>query len=169
MGGVRNTDPETCRKAYEQMKEDGTLSRRRLEAVACLSVATKPPTAGEMAREMQTNRNNLATRLSELEHLGVVEKIQMGERECKVSGKECSTWQLTGKQPSGEIPKNINTTEIVRGQRDSAMKQAQALDLLLHKVLDWIEDEKVDMTPALRKKGAAKLKLRLKAITGEFA
>ena len=160
MGGYRTIDPETCRKAYEQMKEDGTLSKRRLEAVECLSVASEPPTAGEMARKMKTNRNNLATRMSELEHLGVVFKST--ERECKVSEKECWTWWMTGRQPEGEIPRAINTTEIVRGQRDRAMKTAQELSTLLHDVATWL-----DKQPGQGPKAAAKMRQRLEEITGE--
>lgn len=164
MGGFRDVDPDTCRRAYEQIKDDGTLSARRLEAIACLSQATAPPTVGEMALVMHSNRNNLATRMSELEHLGVVTKV--GERECKVSGKECITWWMTGKQPEGEIPKNINTTEIVRGQRDRAMETSQKLDKLIHGVIKWLELPG-DISEKRRAQGASKLRARLKEITGE--
>jgi len=119
------------------MKEDGTLSRRRLEAIACLSGAAEPTTVGEMAKHMRTNRNNLATRMSELEHLEVVYKH--GERPCAVTKKECITWWMTGGQPTGEIPKNINTTEIIRNQRDKANGQVIELLLLLNNVADWLE------------------------------
>jgi DNA-binding transcriptional regulator GbsR (MarR family) len=148
------------------MKEDGTLSKRRLEAVKCLSQYANPPTVGEMARAMQTNRNNLATRMSELEHLKVVYKAE--ERECTVSGKECWTWWMTGKQPEGEVPRSINTNEILRGQRDRAMKQAQELDLLLHKVADWLKDTSKEKNKTKCFQAGERMKKRLKKITGEF-
>ena len=138
MGGVRNTDPATCRMAFEQMKEDGTLSKRRLEAIECLSTYESPPTVGEMAKRMQTNRNNLATRMSELEHLGVVEKC--GERPCYVTEKECTTWWMTGGQPTGEIPKNINTTEIVKMQRDKAWALLEEMEIILGSIAGWLEE-----------------------------
>jgi DNA-binding transcriptional regulator YhcF (GntR family) len=163
VGGVRNTDPDTCRKAFEQMKEDGTLSRRRLEAIACLSGAAEPTTVGEMAKHMQTNRNNLATRMSELEHLGVVYKH--GERPCAVTKKECITWWMTGDQPSGEIPKNINTTEIIRNQRDKAQWQAIELLALLNSVSDWLEAPEQNLLGGTaNKRAGARIKQRIEEL-----
>lgn len=164
MGGVRNTDPATCRRAFEQMRDDGTLSKRRLEAVEGLIGCTFPPTAGELAREMKTNRNNLATRLSEMEHLRVVHKV--AERSCDVSGKECWTWWLTGRQPHGEIPRKINTNEILRSQRNRAIRKSEDLELLLNRVVNWLESDSAK-GPSELKRGAVRIGQRLKKIAGE--
>ena len=158
MGGVRNTDPDTCRKAFEQMKTDGTLSKRRLEAIACLSGAAEPTTVGEMAKHMQTNRNNLATRMSELEQLGVVYKH--GERPCAVTNKECITWWMTGDQPTGEIIRGINTTEIIRNQRDKAVNRLEEAEMLINNVISWLEDKNHDKSDEQCTKAATKLRGR---------
>lgn len=96
MGGYRLTDPSTSRRAYEHMRDTGMLSQRRLEICDVLSTQ-RPLTAGQIGEWLRRNRNNIATRLSELEHMGAVEKIQ--EVICPVSGNQCWAWQLTGRQP----------------------------------------------------------------------
>ena len=118
MGGYRITDPETCRLAYEEMKEAGTLSTRRLEIACVLSQQSKPKTAGQLAKGLNKNRNNVATRLSEMSHLGVVEKVN--EVECPTTGKICWTWQMTGHQPSGSVPKGASKSQLYKKERDAA-------------------------------------------------
>jgi predicted ArsR family transcriptional regulator len=102
MGGYRRTDPDTCRRAFEQIVEDGTLSERRREVVGQLSAGAQL-TAGEIATAIRRNRNNVATRLTELEYLDVVEKVE--EKPCPISGKTCWSWGMTGRKPSGKVPK----------------------------------------------------------------
>lgn len=107
MGGYRITDPDTARRAYWEMESSGALKGARLEVVR--SLAFKPgSTAGELAVTSRSNRNNVATRLSELEHLGVVAKA--GERRCSVSGKVCVTWRMTGSGPVGKIVRRTGRT-----------------------------------------------------------
>lgn len=158
MGGYRTTDPETCRLAYEGMVADGTLSKRRLEAIACLAGDINPLTAGEIARKIgsSTNRNNVATRLSELEHLGLVKKCS--ERTCEVSDKICWTWELTGAiHATGEIPKNINTTEIIRKQRDRAIAKLKEMERLVMNVAHWLKDQSHRKSDEQCKKASRKL------------
>ena len=99
MGGYRLTDPDTSRRAYEDLEQSGLLSRIRLEVCAALAKRS-PVTAGELGVSLNSNRNNVATRLSELECTGVVEKVF--EKPCPTSGRTCWTWQLTGGLPRGE-------------------------------------------------------------------
>jgi DNA-binding transcriptional regulator GbsR (MarR family) len=107
MGGYRTTDPATAKLAYEQMVRDGSLSRRRLE-IARAMVGDRPQTAGEIAEILGSNRNNVATRLTEMEHMEVVRKV--AERRCMISGKTCWTWELTGGQPTGKIERPESKT-----------------------------------------------------------
>ena len=118
MGGFRITDPETCRLAYTQMEATGTLSTRRLEIAFVLSKQHTPGTAGQLAKVLGQNRNNVATRLSEMSHLNVAEKVN--EVVCPTSGKLCWTWQLTGRQPSGSIPKGASKSQLYKKERDTA-------------------------------------------------
>ena len=148
MGGYRLTDPETCRLAYEQMSADGTLSKRRLEIACQMSREKTPKTAGELGKTLRTNRNNVATRLAEMTHLGVAEKVY--ERACTVTGKQCWTWQLTGKQPKGSVPKGESKTGLYKKERDAAnVKVADLLGLC---------DK---LTVFLKNKGHAKASIRL--------
>lgn len=135
MGGFRVTDPETCRLAYEQMEADGSLSTRRLEIAYSLSTIKAPKTAGELAKGLGKNRNNVATRLSEMSHLGVAEKV--AERPCLVSGKQCWTWQLTGKQPKGSVPKGTSKSQIYKAERDDANKKVAEFIKLSKDLAQW--------------------------------
>lgn len=165
MGGYRTTDPETCKMAFAQMEADGTLSRRREDIVRHLSVQEMSQTAGEIAKAMRTNRNNVATRLSELEHLMVVRKVS--EVVCTVSEKTCWTWELTGMQPTGEIPRKVNTTEIVRKQRDKAERQVEQLTALHDEVATWLENLGPPKGKILTGRAAARIRKRVKEIVGE--
>ena len=104
MGGYRATDPAQCREAYERMQKDGSLSKCEAEIVSALLAETTPRTAGELAKAMahagpnHANRNNVATRLSELCRRNVV---QSGiTRVCTVTGAAVYEWSLTG-MPAG--------------------------------------------------------------------
>ena len=97
MGGYRLVDPNTSKQAYEQMVANGSVSRRRMEILGWM--CSRPDrTAGQIAQGVGGIRNNVATRLSELEAMNVVEKVR--EMPCPVSGKSCWTWQMTGLQPT---------------------------------------------------------------------
>lgn len=148
MGGFRLTDPETCRIAYEQMAADGTLSTRRLEIACLLSNQKKPRTAGQLAQGLGQNRNNVATRLSEMSHLGVAEKVF--ETVCPTSGKQCWTWQLTGKQPKGAVPKGESKSQLYKKERDAANAKVAELIKLCN-----------NLSGFLRKKGLEKAAKRL--------
>ena len=104
MAGYRATDPAQCQRAYENMLKDGSLSRCEVEIVSALLVEVAPRTAGELAAAMahagpnHANRNNVATRLSELCRRNVV---QSGiTRVCTVTGAAVYEWSLTG-MPAG--------------------------------------------------------------------
>lgn len=160
MGGYRITDPDTSRAAYAQMLADGSVSRRRLEIVAHLSTAVKPGTAGEIAHGLEKNRNNVATRLSELEHLDVVEKCY--EATCPVSRKVCWTWQLTGRQPSGSVPKGTSKTALYKRERDVANRRVADLVEMSTKVAEWLENSAV----IDREKAAQRIRDRVEKILG---
>jgi hypothetical protein len=161
MGGYRVTDPETSRAAYAQMIADGSVSRRRLEIVAHMSAALKPGTAGEIAHGLEKNRNNVATRLSELEHLDVVEKCY--EATCPVSRKVCWTWQLTGRQPSGAVPKGTGKTALYKKERDIANRRVGELVVMSTRVAEWLES-----APDIdRPKAAQRIRTRIEKILGD--
>jgi len=156
MGGFRITDPDTSRLAYQQMLADGSVSRRRMEIIKHLAFAAKPETAGQIAHGLEKNRNNVATRLSELEHLSVVEKVY--EMTCPVSQKVCWTWQMTGSQPSGTVPKGSSKTAVYKRERDDANRKMQEMAILTTKIADWLETD-ID-----RPKAAERIRTRVREI-----
>lgn len=123
-----------------------------------------PLTAGEIALVLQGNRNNVATRLSELEHLGVVRKWD--EKECPTTKKICWAWVLTGSQPTGEIPRSINTTEIVRGQRDKALKKVEQFEEMVEALAVWLENPTKQRNHTHYTRTAKRIRERMAAIQG---
>ncbi len=151
MGGYRITDPETCRLAYEQMSADGTLSKRRLEIACVMASQKKPRTAGELAKGLGQNRNNVATRLSEMSHLGVAEKVY--ETECPTSGKLCWTWQMTGHQPKGSVPKGESKTQLFKKERDAANVKVSELIKMCNNLADVLRKKQMpNMAKQLQKR-----------------
>lgn len=88
---------ETSREAYDRIKAEGLLSERRFEVYE-ITFLHGPGTAGELSQHThKQNRNNFATRLTELRHQGVVREV--GERECKVTGYTAIVWEVTDDLP----------------------------------------------------------------------
>lgn len=88
------------------MEACGSLSKRRMEIVRWM-YPRPDETAGQIAEGVGGIRNNVATRLSEMEDMGVVEKVR--ETPCPVSGKTCWTWQMTGSLPT-KLPPATTTS-----------------------------------------------------------
>jgi len=88
---------ETSLAAYERIKSEGLLSIRRFEVYE-LTALHGPGTAGELSsRSPIQNRNNFATRLSELRTQGVVREC--GEKTCSVTGHHAIVWETTDEMP----------------------------------------------------------------------
>ena len=91
---MRNTSIE----AYMKIKESGLLSKLRFQ-VYDIIYNNGSMTASEMINTLHnvSNSGAYATRLSELERLGVVAAI--GKRKCKISGFMAIEWDVTGNLP----------------------------------------------------------------------
>jgi len=149
MGGYRRTDPETSKWAFEQMIADGSLSRRRLEIVQWMH-DKEDATAGQIAEGLRRNRNNVATRLTELEYMEVVEKVR--EVPCPVSGKTCWTWQMTGKLPK-PLPPSANGSPTKEALR-VAVSELEDLYRLAQRCGNPFSGELIEVCHWLRKKAA---------------
>lgn len=145
MGGARATDPETSKQAYAELEESGTLSRVRLDICRTVAHLSPPPTAGEIATRLVRNRNNVATRLSELEDLGVVQRLC--PRPCCASGKTSLTWQLTGNQPA-KTPNRVSANQKLRA-RVAELEKENSLLREENEML-WT---KADQSDAARRQG----------------
>jgi len=97
----------TSREVYFKIKEDGLLSKRRLEVYEIL-YKHGPLTANEIvriAKEKYPNANQTGfnARLSELKRMEAI--IEVGEKQDAVSGHRCYLWDVTDKMPKA-LPKN---------------------------------------------------------------
>jgi DNA-binding transcriptional ArsR family regulator len=90
---------DTSRDAYYQIRDEGLLSRRRLQVYEALRDAG-PCTANELYTFMKntgqtTTKNqqtNLTPRLGELRDLGVVSEVR--EKSCDVTGRIVIEWEV---------------------------------------------------------------------------
>ena len=94
---MRKTSLET----YQKIKDNGLLSKRRMEVYDML-FHHGPLTANEIVRKAKllhpkTNPSSYNARLSELKRYGLA--IEVGEKEDDVSGNNCFLWDLTDNLP----------------------------------------------------------------------
>lgn len=91
----------TSIEAFNTIKENGLLSKRRLEVYSAL-FKHGPCTANELGVQLRKmfaeNVNlNVVTRLGELRNVGVVSEIR--ERACSITGMTVIEWDVTSKLP----------------------------------------------------------------------
>lgn len=96
---------DTSLAVYRDLEQSGALSRLRL--LVAKDVAEHGPTT-----QAETNRRFTAgskhafsfpQRFSELEEMGVIRAV--GTRKCTVTGRDCLTWDLTGRMPTKFQPR----------------------------------------------------------------
>ncbi len=90
----------TSRKVYEQIKQEGLLSERRMEVYRCVFLHG-PLTAMEAFEKLKLNTNQ-SGRFTELREMGVL--TELGSRKCSITGREAIIWEVTNK-----LPKNVKT------------------------------------------------------------
>jgi hypothetical protein len=110
---MRNTSLD----AYERIKAEGLLSRRRFEVYEIVTLHG-PVTAHRMvkfarSKYPEANQTGFNARLSELEEMGCITTV--GEEINPVSGKSNLLWAVTGK-----LPTVLRKSE----KKDSAIKEA---------------------------------------------
>lgn len=84
------------RLAYEGLVSSGQLKGKGKHILAVM-VANGPATSGEVINQFGgvTNVNAWRGRFSELQARGLIRQI--GERQCKISGRLCIVWAPTGR------------------------------------------------------------------------
>lgn len=118
--------------AFEKITQNGLLSLRRLQAYAWL-YEHGPATAGEVARGLRQQRNDVASRLAQLRERGVA--MEVGVQKDPVTGHENILWDVTDQLPLA----------IVRGtgpSRKELIKENLELRELLAKALARIQELK---------------------------
>jgi len=97
------TCAETSRNAYARIKAEGLLSKMQFLVYEYVHAACRPCTGAELEvylREVHGGLRHYHQRLSELERVGVIEKV--GERKCSVTGFVAYEWAVTGRVPRKE-------------------------------------------------------------------
>ena len=99
---------QTSIDCYNQIKEEGLLSKRRLEVYEAL-LSTSPCTSSEAIRNAKTKFGvfGVSSRFTELRDLGVI--YEKDVRPCKVTGRNVIEWDLTDRLPI--IVKNTSKTK----------------------------------------------------------
>lgn len=103
---------QTSIHAYNAIKENGMLSRRRWQVYDSL-FRHGPLTGSELMLKIRNDHNvpiatntNVTTRLGELRSMGVVYEIR--ERDCSITGQKVIEWDVTDRLPAKlEKPKRI--------------------------------------------------------------
>lgn len=97
---------ETSLQAYRSIKDDGLLSKRRMEVYEVLYKNKGPMTYSEIVMKFR-QRKEFATsstyqaRLSELRDLGVVYEVK--EDKCPITGRHVIFWDVTNKLPKERL------------------------------------------------------------------
>lgn len=113
---------ETSIETYNAIKREGLLSKRRWEAYNLL-FQHGPMTANELMdvaeRTKQANHivmETLSKRMSELRKMGAIKEV--GERSCKITGRNCIEWDVTKNKPTKYNPPETNTHKIIRLEKE---------------------------------------------------
>lgn len=96
---------QTSIDCYNEIKANGLLSKRRLQAYQCM-LNVSPCTAGELEKEFNKNYGlrGVWKLLSQLRDMGVVKEV--GERNCRITKRNVIEWDFTD-----NLPKNIKLSK----------------------------------------------------------
>jgi hypothetical protein len=123
----------TSVQVYQQIEAEGLLSKMRWQVYSWL-FKNGPATGSEVNEGLDMPHGH--KRLSELQQQGVV--IEVGTKECSVSGREAISWDVTDSLPKTFIPSKRKTKIDIELQE--ALEENRRLKDLLQKALDRMEE-----------------------------
>ena len=96
---------KTSIECFNKIKQEGLLSKRRLEVYEALYTSA-PCTSSEAIRNAKTTFGvfGVSSRFTELRDLGVI--YEKGEKQCTITGRNVIEWDLTDKLPVNFKSKN---------------------------------------------------------------
>ena len=127
---------QTSIDCYNKIKQEGLLSKRRLEVYEAL-LSTAPCTSSEAIRNAKTTFGvfGVSSRFTELRDLGVI--YEKGEKKCSITGRNVIEWDLTDR-----LPVNLKKTNKTKKHRaDEALNSLR--ELYKNKNTSTVEDWKV--------------------------
>ena len=128
---------QTSIDCYTQIKQEGLLSKKRLEVYRAI-LKKAPCSSGEAFATMTTKENQISqsrARFTELRDLGVI--YEKGEKKCSITGRNVIEWDLTDR-----LPANIKKPKTTKQHRiDNALNSLR--ELYKNKNNSNIEDWKI--------------------------
>lgn len=142
LGEYKPYERSTSAKAYQQILDNGLLSKQRLQVYKFLyehGPLTQVETEQRLKHSAQTAPSH-HKRFSELERLGVLKRIRT--RICTVTGMEAWEWDVTDELPRSEA---VRTAGITRAEQVEATQELQQIlagrgcSPELVKLMAWLE------------------------------
>ena len=125
---------QTSIDCYNQIKQEGLLSTRRLEVYEAI-FKNAPCTTNEALKDVHSGSHGVGSRTSELRDAGVI--YEKDVRPCKVTGRNVIEWDLTDRMPI-----NIKKTNKKKNQKiDDALNSLRKLYKI--KNVSTVEDWKI--------------------------
>jgi hypothetical protein len=128
---------QTSIDCYTQIKQEGLLSKKRLEVYRAI-LKKAPCSSGEAFATMTTKENQISqsrARFTGLRDLGVI--YEKGEKKCSITGRNVIEWDLTDR-----LPANIKKPKTTKQHRiDNALNSLR--ELYKNKNNSNIEDWKI--------------------------
>lgn len=121
---------KTSIEVYHQIKEEGLLSKRRMEVFKAITECA-PCTSAEAMATIITKSNVLSqsrARFTELRNMGVIKEL--GERKCKITGRKVIEWDVTGDLPVNSIKKIDKKPKYLKKTVDFIIKKMSAKGII---------------------------------------
>tara|TARA_R110002167_G_scaffold404_2_gene1838 strand:+ start:65 stop:478 length:414 start_codon:yes stop_codon:yes gene_type:complete len=111
---------QTSIDCYNKIKEEGLLSKRRMEVYKAI-LKNAPCTTNEALKDVHSGSHGVGSRTTELRDAGVI--YEKDVRPCMVTGRNVIEWDLTDRLPV--IIKNSNKTK--KQRLDDALNSLREL------------------------------------------
>ena len=125
---------QTSIDCYNKIKQEGLLSKRRLEVYEAI-LKNAPCTTNEALKDLYSGSHGVGSRTTELRDVGVI--YEKGEKKCSITGRNVIEWDLTDRLPVNL--KKINKTK--KHRADDALNSLR--ELYKNKNTSTVEDWKV--------------------------
>ncbi len=114
------TTRQTSIDCFNKIKQEGLLSKRRLEVYEAI-LKNAPCTTNEALKDLYSGSHGVGSRTTELRDVGVI--YEKGEKKCSITGRNVIEWDLTDR-----LPVNLKKTNKTKKHRtDDALNSLREL------------------------------------------
>jgi hypothetical protein len=128
---------QTSIDCFNQIKQNGSLSKSRFKVYETLFMLNKPSTAREIFAIIPVVKIE-PTRLTELRELGVI--YETGVRKCQITGMSSIEWDLTDNQPKKLLPRVTAKQKLKKLEMMISDLDNKTNDLFVKSALSDIQD-----------------------------